>query len=119
MSLMAYAIPIEPGKTAAWRRWADELNGPRQDEFAASRERVGVRERTFLQQSPQGDLVIVTVEGDDPAAAFAKLMAGSDPFSTWFLERVKEFHGIDPAQMAKAASPVLIVDSNAVPVGAR
>jgi len=119
MSLMAYAIPIQPGKTPAWRKWADELNGPRSEEFAVSRERVGVHERTFLQETPQGDLVIVTIEGDDPAGAFARMMAGSDPFTTWFLEHVKEFHGIDPAEMARTASPVLMVDSAAVPVAAR
>lgn len=119
MSLMAYAIPLEPGKTPAWRKWADELNGPRSGEFAASRERAGVRERTFLQQTPEGDVVIVTIEGDDPAAAFAKMMTGTDPFTTWFLEKVKEFHDIDPARMAKGASPTLVVDSAAVPVAAR
>ena len=119
MSLMAYAFPIERGKTSAWRKWADELNGERQREFAASRERVGVHERTFLQETPQGDLVIVTLEGDDPAGAFAKMMERSDPFTTWFLEHVKEFHGIDPAEMARTASPVLMVDSAAVPVAAR
>lgn len=119
MSLMAYAFPIERGKTSAWRKWADELNGDRQHEFAESRERVGVHERTFLQETPQGDLVIVTLEGEDPAGAFAKMMDRSDPFTTWFLERVKEFHGIDPAKMATAAPPVLVVDSEAVPVAAR
>jgi hypothetical protein len=119
MSLIAYAFPIQPGKTSAWRKWADELNGPRHEEFAAARERVGVRERTFLQEAPQGDLVIVTIEGDDPAGAFNEMMAGSDPFTTWFLEHVKELHGLDPAKMASAASPVLVLDSVAVPVGAR
>ena len=119
MSLLAYAFPIKPGQTPAWRTWADELNGPRSDEFATSRERVGVRERTFLQETPQGDLVIVTIEGDDPAGAFNKMMAGSDPFTTWFLEHIKEFHGLDPAKMDSAAPPVLVVDSEAVPVGTR
>ncbi len=119
MSLLAYAFPIKPGKTPAWRKWADELNGPRQREFAASRERVGVRERTFLQETQQGDLVIVTLEGEDPAGAFAQMMDGSDPFTAWFLEHVKEFHGIDPIQMGQGASPVLVVDSEAAPVAAR
>ncbi len=116
MSLMAYAIPIQPGKTTAWRKWADELNGSRQREFAASRERAGVRERTFLQETPQGDVVIVTLEGEDPAGAFDKMMNSADPFTTWFLEHAKEFHGVDPSQMSKGASPVLVVDSEAIPV---
>ena len=118
MSLMAYAIPIQPGKTPAWRKWADELNGPRRREFTASRERFGVRERTFLQETPQGDVAIVTLEGDDPAGAFDKMMNNADPFTDWFIERAKEFHGLDPSHMSKAPSPVLVVDSEAVPVAA-
>ena len=119
MSLMAVAIPIQPGKSSAWRKWADELSGPRRREFAASREGVGVRERTFLQATPQGDLVIVTLEGEDPVGSFERMMHGSDPFAAWFLERVKELHGIDPAQMGSDAWPVLVVGSEAVPVAAR
>ena len=65
---MAVAFPILPGKTAEWRAWMAELNGPRREEFVESRRRAGVHERTFLQSTPMGDLVIVTLEGDDPAS---------------------------------------------------
>lgn len=54
-----------------------DLNGPRREDFAASRSRVGVHERTFLQQLSVGDFVIVTLEGEDPGHAFA---SGSDDF---------------------------------------
>ena len=74
MPMMAVAFPILPGKTAEWRAWMDEINGPRRDEFDASRKAAGVRERTFLQETPMGDLVLVTLEGDDPAHAFGKMM---------------------------------------------
>jgi len=33
----------------------DELNGPRHADFADSRRRAGVQERTFLQATPMGD----------------------------------------------------------------
>jgi hypothetical protein len=36
-----------------------DLNGPRHQEFADSRRQAGVHERTFLQQTPMGDLVII------------------------------------------------------------
>lgn len=119
MSLMAIALPIAPGKRAAWHAWVDELNGPRQEEFAASRHRAGVRERTFLQETPDGDLVIVTLEGDDPARAFKDMMAASDPFTRWFVDRAADLHGMDPEAMATASAPTLLVDSDAVPVAAR
>ena len=54
MPLMAVAFPILPGKTAEWRTWMEELNGPRRQEFVDSRRRAGVHERTFLQSDPDG-----------------------------------------------------------------
>ncbi len=119
MSLMAVTYPILPGKTAEWRTWMEELNGPRRQEFSASRQRVGVHERTFLQPSPKGDQVIVTIESDDPGRAFGQLMNATDPFTTWFLERVKAIHGVD----LKAASPrppsQLVADSDRIAATAR
>ena len=79
MSMMAVTFPILPGKTPQWRRWMQDLNGPRREDFAASRSRVGVHERTFLQQLPMGDFVIVTLEGEDPGHGFEQMMSASEP----------------------------------------
>jgi len=38
------------------------------------RENAGVHERSFLQESPDGDFVILTFEGDDPVAGWGKIM---------------------------------------------
>ncbi len=111
MPIVAVAFPILPGKTAEWRSWMDELNGPRRTEFAASREAAGVHERTFLQSTPMGDLVIVTLEGDDPGRAFGKMMGANDAFTTWFVERARAVHGVDIAQMPPGAPSELVVDS--------
>ena len=119
MALNAVAFPIVPGKTAEWRSFMDELNGPRQAEFAASRRRAGVRERTFLQSTPMGDLVIVTMEGDDPGRSFAQIMSATDPFTVWFLERVKAIHGVDLSLPMTGSPSELVVDSNRVAVPAR
>ncbi len=77
MTMMAVAFPILPGKTDQWREFIGELNGARRAEFVASREEAGVRERTFLQPTPMGDLVIVTLEGDDPARSFAQMTSST------------------------------------------
>ena len=87
MPLMAVAFPILPGKTAEWRTFMDDLNGPRREEIVESRRRAGVHERTFLQQSPMGDLVIVMLDGDDRGQAFGKMMCATDAFTAWFIER--------------------------------
>ena len=93
----------------------DELNGPRHAEFTESRRRVGVREQTFLQTTPMGDLVLVTMEGDDPGRSFGQLVSATDPFTTWFLERVKAIHGVDLSTPMPSPSN-LVLDSDRVAV---
>ncbi len=110
MPLMAAAFPILPGKTEEWRKWVQELNGPRREEFVESRRRLGVRERTFLHPSPTGDLVIVTLEGDDPGRAFGQMMSAKDEFSTWFAERAAEVHGDTPPSADDR--PELVLDTD-------
>ena len=112
MALFAVAVPITPGKEDEWRRFADELAGARRREFTESRRLLGVRERTFVQQTPHGSTVIVTLEGDDPAAAFAAFGRGSDPFTQWFKRNVKEVHGFDLDAPPPGPLPELVVDSS-------
>ena len=111
MPMLAVVFPIVPGKTEQWRAFIDELNGPRRDEFVASREGVGVRERTFFQATPMGDLVIITLEGDDPIASFGRLMSADDDFSRWFGAQAAEAHGFDPSQLPAGPPSELVVDS--------
>jgi hypothetical protein len=113
---MAVAFPILPGKTDEWRTWMQELNGVRRDDFVASRRAAGVHERTFLQSTPMGDLVIVTLEGDDPGHAFGKMMSADDAFTTWFIERAQAIHGVDLALRPTAAPSELVVDTDRVGV---
>jgi hypothetical protein len=111
MALQAVAFPIAPGKTEEWRKFIGDLNGARHAEFAASRKGLGVRERTFLQSTPMGDLVIVTLEGDSPGEAFGRFVTSSDPFARWFIAKANEVHGIDLAQASSGPMPELVVDS--------
>ncbi|HEY1167726.1 MAG TPA: hypothetical protein VGE81_01915 [Candidatus Limnocylindrales bacterium] len=113
MAVMAVAFPIAPGKTADWRRFVGELNGARRAEYVASRKALGIRERTFLQPTPMGDLVIVTLEGDNPAQSFRRFVSMTDPFTLWFLAQANELHGIDLTQAASGPMPELAVDSAA------
>jgi len=85
MPILVMAIPVTPGNMEQWRQFTGELRGARFGDFRASRQHLGVRERTFLQSTPQGDLVIVTLEGDDPAGAMAAFGAGQDEFTRWFV----------------------------------
>ncbi len=113
MALFAIAIPVLADKSKEFDAFIGELNGARKADFVASRKRLGVRERTFHQHTPMGDIVIVTLEGDDPSAAFAKFGHGSDAFTQWFKAQVKAVHGVDLDAPPPGPMPHMIVDSAA------
>jgi hypothetical protein len=104
-------LPLVPDQRARWDAWMEELRGARRADYVASRQEVGVRERTFLQGTPMGDLVIVTLEGDDPMASFGKLLSKNDEFTKWFVENASAAHGIDLSQPMPEAPSTLLIDS--------
>jgi len=88
-----------------------ELNGPRRDDYQALQQRLGVHSRVFLQQTPEGDLVLTTMEGAEPARAFQQMWAGTDAFTDWFVQQVKDIHGIDLREPPPGPLPELMLDS--------
>ena len=113
MAIFAIAIPIPTNKMPQWQTFIGQLTGAKKADFAANRKKLGVRERTFHQHTPQGDFVVVTLEGNDPAGAFAKFGQGTDPFTQWFKAQVKDIHGIDLSAPPPGPLPKLVVDSGA------
>ena len=108
MALLAMCMPILPGKKEMWLEMMDQIKQePAKSEFNASRVDSGVYERSFLQESPAGDFVILTFEGDDPEASFGKIMAGMDEK---FAEFAAEVHGLD-ASAPPPPMPKLIYTS--------
>lgn len=113
-NLFAAAMPILPGKKEQWKKFSNELKTTRNREFSESRKKLGVQERTFLQSTPQNDLVIVTLEGKDPQKAFQKLSEGTDEFTKWFNAQVKEIHGVDMTQKTALTLPELVVETESL-----
>jgi hypothetical protein len=111
MTQMAFCVPILPGKSEEWKQFIQEIQGPRYNEFRASRDKVGVYERSYHQSTPMGDILIVTLEGDDPMGSFQRMASSKDPFTTWFVQQVKEIHGIDLSQPLPGSMPDLVIDS--------
>jgi hypothetical protein len=116
VALGAFAAPILEGKLAQWREFIRELGegGSRHAAYVASRQALGVRERSFLPSTPMGDLAIVTLEDDDPGSAMAKIGAANDEFSQWFATQVLEIHGFDLRQIAAQPAPEMVIDSGPV-----
>ncbi len=59
MDHICFALPLLPDKTQEAREFQRALDGSRKAEYAASEQRIGiVKEHWFLQQTPQGDLLL-------------------------------------------------------------
>lgn len=113
--LIAVAFPILKGKTEQWKKFNNDLTAKYKKEFTESRKKLGVQERTFFQSTAMGDLAIVTLEGENPEQAFKSFGEGTDEFTKWFLNNVKELHGIDLADKgAMPPMPELIVETEPV-----
>lgn len=110
MAMLAIAIPILPGKKEMWlKEVIENFTVTNKAETDALREEAGVHERTFLQETPDGDFVILTFEGDDPAAGWAHIMQSMPPE---FAAIVGEVHGID-VNAPPPPLPTLVYDSKA------
>lgn len=99
MALIVLALPIVRGKQEAWRRFCQELQGTRRDEFEASRQRHGIHEEAaWLVLGESGDLAILLLHVDEPGSLLARLGSSSKPFDIWFRHQVCTLHGVDLAQ---------------------
>jgi len=111
MAIIALCMPILPGKKGKWQDMMNRLQEePMKSKIIASRDKAGVHERTFLQETPGGDFVVITLEGDDPGAAFGKMMG--DPDMKEFMEFAAEVHGMDTSA-PPPPMPKLVFDSKA------
>ena len=110
MALLSMCIPILPGKKEKWQEMITRMNeAPLKDEIDKSREDAGVHERSFLQETPNGDFVILTFEGENPAKGFGKIMATADEH---FAEFALDVHGLD-MKGPPPPLPQLVYDSRA------
>jgi len=109
--LFAAAFPILPGKEEQWEKFAGELKGARHEDFKKSRADLHVHERSFLQHTPHGSLVVVTLEGEDPMGAFASFAKSDDEFTAWFRQQVMEIHGFDLREPPPGPMPEMLLDS--------
>jgi hypothetical protein len=58
-----------------------------------------------------GELVIVTLEGEDPLASFARMASKDDEFTRWFIANANEAHDMDLSQPMPGAPSTLVIDS--------
>ena len=109
MSMIAFAIPILPGKIEVWKtKILDKMLGENKKEMDAIRHAAGVRERSFLQETPDGHMLILTFEGRDPVLGYSQVM---QKLPSDFTELVMEVHGLD-VKAQQPPMPELVYNSH-------
>ncbi len=104
MIAAALVFPLLPGK----RKALDNFIAALRNEYRAEHDRTHAcvtEEKWFLQPTPQGDLVIVYLEGPDPALVFADLAVSQEPFEVWFREQALDITGVDLALLPPFTLP--------------
>ena len=83
-----FSIPVVPGKEELDRRTFDEMLGDRREEYEAALRKAGItRQAIWHQETPDGTVAVVYVEGDDPEAGVAQFGPSDEPLNTWFVSR--------------------------------
>jgi hypothetical protein len=119
MPSLAIAFPLPSGKTDAWRRYIEELKGPRRAEWEHLLGRAGLERHNFyLQRTPLGDTIILYFEGDI-ARSFAFFATDEDAFTQWVRRQVLETEGVDLTQPFPGPLPEVVLESVAVAAEAR
>lgn len=96
MASLAFTFPMLPGGSEILRQAAQEVQESRRNEYSQFKQRMKLTtEEWYIQPTPQGELIIVYLEGDDFAHTFQTLAASQEPFDVWFKEKAKKVHGVD------------------------
>ena len=107
MAGFAFAIPVVPGKEELDRRTFDEMLDGRRDEYEAALRNAGLtRQTVWHQETPDGTVAVVYVEGDDPVAGIAQFGSSGEPLNAWFREKMTEVHGVDISEVELRAAMV-------------
>jgi hypothetical protein len=95
MANMAFAVPIQPGKTEAWKQFMSEIGGSRWEDVQALAGSVGLeRARGWLQTTPNGDMAVLVLEGPG-AHKWRQTVATSDhPAAKWLREMAENVYGV-------------------------
>lgn len=113
MASLAFSLPLKAGKTEEWRDWIRELLGPRRSEFEAFRRQSGLNiQRAYLQHTPQGDQVIIYLEGHDLQRVFHELQMSPEPFAAWLRQKAEDLYGFDLTQSTPESLSSLVYDES-------
>ncbi len=116
MAVLNAAFPILPGQYDKWQEWAEYFlpGGSLRADWEDQMKRYGItRQCVSLQQTPNGDFVVVFIEGKDPEGLFKGMATSDNKFDKWFAEEIKLLHGLEVSQSPPVPIAELILEYDA------
>ena len=109
MTVLAMAVPVPPGATEALEQHLAEAIEHK--DFDATLNGFGIQHESWhLQETPQGDLLILGFQADDPANMLEQFGKSQDELPVLQKKFLKETLGIDLTQPPPGPPPRLIFD---------
>jgi hypothetical protein len=107
-SLLVWDVP--PDREEPWRRFLQELSGPRYKEYAQTRRRLGVSaESVWLAPKPSGGgVAVVYLEAEDPEWVLRELAASEAPFDSWYGREMRRLFDFDLARLPRVTDGELL-----------
>lgn len=109
MAILAQVLPVPPGKTKDLEaHLAEALEHP---ELSETLRGFGItRETWHLQETPQGDLLVLVFDCDDPPAMLKEYSESDKAVPTWQRKCIKEILGIDLSEPPPGPPSKLLFD---------
>ncbi len=109
-----YVWQVSADQEEPWRRFLQELSGPRFEEYAESRRRLDIfAESVWFAPKPLGGgIAVVFLEAEDPERVLrelvAELAASETSFDSWLRRQMHELFGCEFTQLPRAARGELL-----------
>lgn len=95
MPKVAFAVPIYPEKAGEYKRFIEELQGSRREEYVEARKNMGISKvMLWIQRTRGGELLITYYECEDVGRMVEGLSSSGRPFDVWFRDQVRKYHGV-------------------------
>ena len=112
MSSTAITFRILPGMTPAALGFIKEAVGPRGAEHDESRRRLGItREKAWIENTNEGDVLVFFFEGGDLKAAMSMLGESDNMYDLWFREKMFTLTGADLCDLRQVKPSELIFEA--------
>lgn len=89
-------VPVLPGKEDELRAFYGELDGPRQQDYDRSEQRLGItKEIAWRAPIDGGSAAVIYIESENFERAFSQFVQSRDEFDLWFKQSVLDISGLD------------------------